>query len=203
MKLTDTHSKKPVSGGPSQASCFRRTQYTVLTGAPGVDSIKRFVWFAWSQKANFPGNTCFAGWVNCLAPEAHQLRNTDRIETRAWLPTLKWPCVKSYLIGGWISTSVRGGSLAQGGGGNSSPFHWFKHTDDQTPHPGYPAAVQLITSRTFSCLTTICQSSAFTPASQLHSFFRTILESLLQSFPGLSQTILFRIISLTSTLQSF
>ena len=66
---------------------------------------------AWSQGPVPPGYK--QGWVHCLAPEASQKGNIDGIKhlyawvsIRPWLPTIKWPCVKSYLVGSSINTSA-------------------------------------------------------------------------------------------------
>ena len=51
-------------------------------------------------------------WVHRLAPEAPQLCSADGINYHAWvticafLPTMKWSCVRSYLVGGWINNNI-------------------------------------------------------------------------------------------------
>ena len=59
------------------------------------------------------------GWVHCLVPETppHMEMPTGSsivcgghvwISICSWLPKLWWPCVKSYLFGGWINIALRG-----------------------------------------------------------------------------------------------
>ena len=98
------------SGCPLWTSAFRWTQYAIYTGAPWMSGIEQFVWLAWSL---YPlSNTCFAGLTSLLGAWRTPLSECIFCDCGTclvctWLPTLKWPCVKSYLVEGWINIQLQ------------------------------------------------------------------------------------------------